>query len=541
MKTKMKMMLPLLALASMQTKAQDVKESVQPLSKSATKGYVYDVKKEEGGNTTVTYRIPGDKKSPTITYQEYAFDAGLKFVGDKNIDVPKETHEPRERTTYYATVGGSNSFNVTSMKLKLNKDVAKEVWSQESQRYIVEKYISSETIKAKNDNQRVYNGYASYTSEDITKSDVFAIAKIESKEKAKADTYYILHFNDKLEISEKAVDISGSYSLVYCTQLTNENVVMVFAPNKKAADVTKYVYLEYDIAGNLKNKTEFKSPASALLITSSFENNGNVYLCGSSMKSADAYAEVFSEYAPIISPGATYGNNIMDMRWINASEKKMENFHLLKFNGDKMIFASTTHIADFKSKYKKSPNGKSSDPYKGRKFYIEKFYVTADEDYLIAGQLTANVNMGNGNSVKSYEDIVCLHFDKNGALKAQYGVNKMNDDKKSEIFEMKQNFLLSGDGKSLYWEILEVKGDKGYAGFWDAYNDRPTFYAQYFPRIGKIDLAASSLGDFKVMGDGKYFLNKHFTGTWDDKEKSKTYIGRDEDKKNLWMGKVTFQ
>lgn len=114
----------------------------------------------------------------------------------------------------------------------------------------------------------------------------------------------------------------------------------------------------------------------------------------------------------------------------------------------------------------------------------------------------------------------------------------MNNDKKSEIFEMKQKFYLSPDGKSVYWELMEIKGFKGFESFLDAYYNNPSWYAMYFPRIVKIDLAKTTLGPVKVLGGGKYFLKKHFSGTYDQEENSISYIGLDEDFKALWVGKM---
>lgn len=335
------------------------------------------------------------------------------------------------------------------------------------------------------------------------------------------------------------MDLKGSYSLVYCRQLANDDVVAVFAPNKNAADVSKYVYFRFDIKGKLLSKVEFTSPASALLITAVYEQDGNIFFFGTSTKSTGLYNQVFNEYAPIYNPGFTEGGvNKLDFKWQKSVEEKMDNFHLLKFDNSKLIFAATTPVADFKSKFKTAPGDKGASVYKGKRFQVEKFLVTNDGDYLVAGQLMSTINMGTGNRVDSYEDVVCFHFDKSGNLKAQYGIGKLNNDKKSEIFDMKQNFYPSADGKSLYWEILEVKGVKGYEGFLEAYYDAPSYYPLYYPRVGKIDLATSTVGALKTLGDGKYFLKRNFIGFYDTKEGSVTYYGNDDDYKNMWIGKL---
>lgn len=530
----------LLILAINTVFSQEFKETVQELTPKSQKGYMYDVSKNDEGNTNITFKMKVNKKSDAISFEEYSFDKNIKFIANTEASEKKENMADVERTSFNVYVGGTSSFDVLSMKLKLNKVVRLKIWNHEKQVYVTKKVLSDETIKPKNDNGKVYYGYASYSSLDDTKSDVLALAKVDSKDKGKADQFLVLMINEKLELKEKPLDLNGSYSLVYCQQMPKENIVAVFAPNKGKSDPSNYVYYEFDLEGNIKNRIEFKSPATALLITAAHEKDGNVYFFGTSTKSKDAFAEVFNEYAPIYNPGAS-GSNKLDLKWRKSLDEDMDNFHLLKFKGNQLAFASTTPVSEFKSKFITAPGDKGATVYKGKKFYIENFCVTNTEDYLIAGQLTSSVNLGMGNPMDSYEDIICFHFDKTGNLKAQYGIGKMNNDKKSEIFEMRQNFYLSSDGKSLYWELMEIKGARGYESFLDALVGIEKVYPLYFPRIVKIDLSNSTLGTIKALGDKKYFLKRNFPSIFDKSENSITYIGLDEDWEKLWVGKVSLQ
>lgn len=279
-----------------------------------------------------------------------------------------------------------------------------------------------------------------------------------------------------------------------------------------------------------------------MLITNVKEVNGSVFFCGTSTKSNDSFDEVFDDYvAAIRNPCYKTAENYRDEKWMKKADDKMDNFHMLKFTGSQLIFASTTPVSDFKSKFKTAPADKGADPYKGKNFLVNSFYVTANEEYLVAGQLLSKVNLGLGNPVKSYEDIICFYFDKAGQLKTQFGTQKMNTEKKSEIYPVGQSFTASKDGKSIYWTILEVKGFKGYDGFWNAYNGTVTFYARYFPRIAKIDLPNSSIGNFSVLGNEKFYISKSFEPMMDEKEHSVTFIGNDEDYKKLWLSKFVFE
>lgn len=520
--------------------AQEFKESVQALSSKTQKGYMYDVTKDESGNMDVTFKMKVDKKSDDVSFEKYSFDKNVKFIKTSIANEQKENRLDITRTFLNIYVGGTSSFDVLSMKLKINKVEQLKTWNHEKQVYVFKKTISDETVKPKNDNGKVYYGYASYSSLDDSKSDVFNLVKTESKDKKQADKFLILSINDNLELKEKPLDLNGSYSLVFCQHMVNDNIVAIFAPNKGMNDVSNYVYYEFDIDGNVKNKVEFKSPASALLITAAYEKEGDIYFFGTSIKSKDSFDEVFHEYAPIYNPGAS-GSNKLDFKWQKSSQEEMDFFHLLKFKNNKLALATATPVSDFKSKFKTAPGDKGASVYKGKKFFIESFFVTDSEEYLVAGQLTSSVSMGMGNPTDSYEDILCFHFDKSGSLKAQYGIGKMNNDKKSEIFDMNQRFYPSSDGKSLYWELMEIKGVKGYETFLDAYYGAPTFYPLYFPRMAKIDLSNATLGPIKALGEGKYFIKRNFPKRFDQAEKSVTYIGLDEDGENLWLGKILLE
>ncbi|MFD0749170.1 hypothetical protein ACFQZS_03390 [Mucilaginibacter calamicampi] len=529
----------LLLLIATQIKAQ---ETVKELSKQAYKGYLYDVKNTNNA-LSITYKIPGEKKNSDALFETYSFDAANKFVKVENTNLAKEEKPDVTVTQFYAYVGGTSSFDVLSMKLKLSRKELLKSWSHEKQAYIVSKVLQNEAIKPKNDNGKTYKGYASFVTETQgTQDDLFILAANDNKDKKLGNQYYVLNVNSSLEVKETPVDLAGAQTLVYCDQLQESNdIAMVFAPEKGNGDASSYTYFRYSQKGEFKTKVAFKSPSTNLLIMNVNEAMGSVYFCGTSTKSTDAYGEVFSEHASIYNPGFTQGGeNKVDMKWQKNAEEKMSSFHLLKFTGNQLDFASTAAIDAFKSKFVAS--GKGASVYKGNKFIVERFFVTPNQEYLIAGQLTGSVNMGMGNPVKTYEDLVCLYFDKAGQLKTQFGVGKLNNDKKSEIFDMLQDFRLSKDGKSVYWEIKEVKGVKGYQSFLSAYSGgSPSLYAVYFPRIAKIDLAANTISEFKTLGDENYYLRKDFQSYFNKAENSVTYIGHDEDFKKLWLAKYVFE
>jgi len=549
-KTNLVLALALMLIAS-GLRAQTIKEAVQPLSKKAHKGYVDDTSIDANG-INVLYKISGDKNKDELFYESYTFDKDLKFLEVKAANEPKIESKPdRERTFMSAWVGGGTSFDILSMKLRVNIRKVNQSWDYKKQRYVSDKKpISDETVKLKNEGGKAYYGVDQYRSDET--GDFIVLAYYETKDKKNPRQFVLLTITFEGEVTEKPLDINGAYSMVYCAEVSEDtpgkpvgkqDFVLVTAPMEGNGDPSNYVYLHYDIKGTLKNKVEFKSPSPHLLINSIDVKDGEVFFSGLSTKGTDPYGEVFKDYMPIENPYYSGGgaNAQMD-RYNKAASEEMDNVHFLKFSGNKLQFASTAPISEFKAKMKTAPSEKSGKLYKGKKFGVQSFEVTPANEYLLTGQLISMVNIGglqNPDFRTAYGDIVCLHFDAKGNLKAQYAVDKVFEDKKSEIFSMPQRFYVSADGKYAYWEIMEVMGTTDYASWSDAYNGRKRFIARFFPRITRIDLEKATLSDFKYPGNKKFFVYRDGY-YFNSNTSTRTFIGRDEDNENLWVSTVKF-
>lgn len=519
--------------------AQTTKESVEPLSKQASKGILDAFRLTDDGMISASYKMKVDKKSDELKYEYYTFDQDLNFKGNAPEKVSKVTKPNQTISSITAFVGGGNSFNVLSMKLNLQKEVWERNWDFNRQAYSWGKRLSKEVVKPRNSDGK-YKGFASFTDDDTGNLMVIASAETD-----KDNGQFLLLFVDPdLNLKETLFPVKGNYSLMYCSKLENGNVFAVLAPNKGMGEADKYVYVEFGSKGELKTNTNFKSPANAMIIMDHKEQNGALYFCAGSLKKSDFYDSSFENYAPIYNPGYSTSMNLM----MDKYEKKLynaefANFHLLKFQDGKIVFSSSTPIESFKTKIVTPLGQKKGTPYEGKKMVIDNFLVTPDGEYLIAGQLEDRKIINAGKSVGwFYYDIIGLHFDKSGNLKAQYVIDKMNSDKKSESFRSNQNFFMSEDGKSAYWEILEVKGTKGYADFIDAFNGDATVIPNYFPRINKINLSDSKIADSKVLGEnGKYLLYKSQSFMYNEQTRTRFYFGHDEDYKKIWIGKFVMK
>lgn len=527
-------------LASYQhASSQNIKESVKELSNQATKGMLDNARLAANGEILLTYKMKTDKKSDVVAYEDYVFDHELNFKGIEADKNNKEKRPNEQATAITATVGGTTSFSVLSMKLNLQKEVWERNWDYGQQVYRVGKTISREVVKPKNSEGK-YKGYAAYPNE--IDGSLFIIASAEAENKKEGVKYLALTVDKDLNLKETAFPISDKYALVYCGALTSGNVFAVLAPEKGGAEASKYVYLEYLANGDLKYNTVFAAPAAAMAIMDYELKDDAVYFIAASTKKGASYSDVFESYAPIRNPGGRSGESFQMEKYAKKIyDQDFENFHLLKFEKGNLLIAGTTPVSAFKSKLKTPPSQRKGVSYNGKKLAIESFTVTPAGEYLVAGQLEDKKLVGN--SIQYfYYDIVCLHFDANGNLRAQYAVDKLNDDKKSEMFPSKQKFFFSADGKTAYWELLEVKGTKGYDSFVDAYNGNSTIISNYFPRIAEVDLAQSSVSDFKVLGsNGKFLLYKYHSYLFDEVNKTRFYVGHDEDYKKLWVAKYVMK
>lgn len=530
----------LLTFFSVSLFAQQTKETNQELSKGAKKGMLVDAVFAEDGNIKLTYKMKVDKKSDQVAYEDYVFDKNLGYIGVQPTKETKKTNPDTKVTSVAAYVGGSNSFNVLSMNLTLQQEVWEKKWNYDRQTYQWGKRLSKESVKPKNNDSK-YRGFASYANDED--GSVLVLASYD-KGKDDDDQFVFLHITNDLNLKESKLPLNGNYSLVFCGRIESGNVFAVFAPNKGMADTKKYVIAEVTNKGELVSTNEFTAPSPNTLIMDYTEIKGDLFFVAGSDKSNDPYNEVFTSFAPIDNPGYSTGaNKQMDKYEKRVFGHEFDNFHLLRISKGQLVFASTTPVKDFKAKVVTPPSQKKSSPYEGKKMVIQNIVVTPAGDYLIAGQLNDKkiTNNGSNYSYKFY-DYVCLQFDKNGTLKAQYAVEKVFDDSKNESYAGSQSFVLSADGSTAYWELMEIKVVKYYESIADAYNGSSSEAPHYFPRIAKINLTATTLSDFTGLGEkGKFLVYRYHTSITDDKTNTRYYIGHDDDYEKIWLGKYSFE
>jgi hypothetical protein len=518
--------------------AQEPKEATQELSKASRKGLIYDVRKEDDGTFHVTYMNKVEKKSDEVTYEDYVFDKDLNFKGSAPTKVVKELKPTRKMVGLAAYVGGTSSFSVLSMSLKVYREEYEQYWNFKRQRYERGKLLSREAVKLRNSEGK-YKGFAEFYNED--EHSLFVVGSYD-KGKKEDDQYVALYINSDLDVKETKVPVTGDYTLAYCGALENGNRFLVLAPNEGMPDTRKYTYVEFTHQAELVTQSEFTAPSTHLLIMSHGEQNGELYFCGVSTnnKKAGSYRDVFHPYAPIVNPGVKTGESHMQMYYnTEVYYKDFDNFHFLKLQKGQLAFATTTSIKDMEKRVTTPPSQRKAHPYKGRKMVIQQLQVAPNGNILIAGQLEAK-KATKDEMILKYMDLVGFMFTPQGELITQFAVEKMNNDSDHELFPSEQYFRFSPDGKTAYWQIYEVRS-RNAGNIFNVLSNTVFLKRTLFPRVARIDLEKGTLGDFTVLGSkGKFFIDDHDSGT-KVYEQNIYYFGHDKDDETLWVAKFPLQ
>lgn len=502
------------------------KEATHEISKKANKGFLYEPKIDEANNLmTLTYVTKATNRK--VKFETYKFDLNFNFLG------VNETEEGVEKVKgYRADKGDEWEMNAVSVEknlmgtLVLRRKLIKKKWNWFWGGYDI-KIEQKEKIKPKSEDGNKFF-YLTHAEQNESGS-VIIVAGEKGDRNDPMRQYkriHILRYDADLnQLVDKVIEFDYPQMIAAVNTddadedaETDPDVAILFAPmggkgmskvqNPNAAD---YTYVRLSAMAELKERISIASNHG--IFDGSFVTVGNDMVI----------------YGPANENKTDYLNEKPE-----DDKFKAKNFQIIRISSGKVVYVTSTPIGDFEKKAQVPPGQKRSPDYTGRKFRVADIIETSNVDLLFTGQnYTAPGGLRRGVGTE-YTDIVMLHFDSRGNLKAQYGVRREENDKEAKMAPNSQLLMESNDGKNLYWTILEMKGVKTEKELGDS-----KYKFLVYPNVTKINLGAATIGEFVQMGQGKsdYYVNNKYPFLKIGKGNI-VFLGENKSGKTLWFAKM---
>ncbi|HEY1039144.1 MAG TPA: hypothetical protein VGF30_07045 [Bacteroidia bacterium] len=212
------------------------------------------------------------------------------------------------------------------------------------------------------------------------------------------------------------------------------------------------------------------------------------------------------------------------MGYTMATETKFKAVQLVKLtkDGDKK-YCTFTDLEQFEKTAMKPAAQKKSPEYSGKKFKILDYNISSNQDFLVTGQNFETAK------ITKYTDVMVFHFDKDGNLKANYGIDKLTKSDAGELKPMPTLMLPGDNASNMYLFMKEI----------DAYNKagRPLTYA----RLAQIKTDGKGISNVTTLGmvkdDPKYYLDENFPFL-KGANGNVVFFGADKKGKNIWFSRV---
>ncbi len=502
------------------------KEATYEISKKANKGYMYEPKIDEANNL-MTLNFVTKSTSKKAKFETYKFDLNFNFLG------MEESEQGVEKLKGYRVDKGDEwEMNAVSVEknfmgtLVLRRKIIKKKWNWFWGGYDV-KIEQKEKLKPKSDegNKFFYLSHA----EQSENGSVIIVAGEKGDKNDPMRQYkkiHILRYDADLnQLADKVIEFEHPQMIAAINADdaeedadTDEDLAILFAPmggkgmsKVQDANAGNYTFVRVSPLAEIKERVSIASNHG--IFDGSFVRVGNAMLI----------------YGPANENKTDYLNEKPE-----DDKFKAKNFQLVKIENGKVAYVTSTPISDFEKKAQNPPSQKKSPDYTGRKFRVSDIIETINGDLLISGQnYTAAKSLGQ-TGPREYTDIIMLHFDGRGNLKAQYGVRREENDKDAKMSPNTQLLTESGDGKSLYWTILEMKGFKKEKELGDS-----KYKFLVYPNVTKINLSAATVGEFIQFGQGKsdYYVNNKYPFLKIGKGQI-VFLGENSGGKTLWFAKM---
>ena len=521
-------------------------EKTYKISRASKRGELSGLDYDPTAKTyTLTY-FTGQKKN-TFKYEQYVFDVDFNFIKDGEFEEDAEKMKKkfkwfRYKGEKYVTEGNTMENNFMGTLVLKKKRITN------TYKWLLGGYVSStevlEKVKPKTEDGNTYTALTS--SEDDINGDLYILASVKPKMSTKGNedvgAIRLLKFNKDLDLV-KTLDFNFPFvqSLVFGRAIEIPDfdnpqntgvggIMFIFAPSnalgKKKADPNNnnYTYVSVDSDCKITEKFNFESPASYWRVDEvlTFEN-GDRYFYGPAAAGKDKY------YNEGVKPG--FGNQ--------TGEVKYRAVQLMKASNGKLSYITETTLDEFKAKQQFPPNQRKTPDYNGREFAVRAYTFGTNGDLYVLGQ---NYDKTKEGQIKKFEDVLGFHFDTNGKLKAQYGLDTKEDGiaiqtstqyhltykvvtQLTTTYACPQQLIEGSDG-NMYWILQEISGMR---------DGKLLTY----PRIGRVVPEKATMTDLVTFGKGDgYYLNPNYPTLETDKGETVVFFGADKAGKELWFARV---
>ena len=361
--------------------------------------------------------------------------------------------------------------------------------------------------------------------------------------------YSILRVNTNLEIIDRMpLTFDHPQSLVYNGSLpsgseADDDMVLVFAPfggqgYGKIADAnpSNYTYVRLGADGKVKDRISFTSKCNYWAIYDVVEQaGGDIYMYGPGK--IDHPEKEFTKGVYCIT--SDMAQQVRGSTREDALEnEKFSNLQVLKISGGKVAFISAPTIDDINAKGIKPASQKKAFEFDGKRFILNNINIVSSGDIFINGQ---DFKMDNAGQVKGrvYRNLMMFQFDKDGNFKRYYGIENtakgalLAGAGTAKSFPSQNTLVETSDGKSIIWNIFLTKDiDEDCSS--TSYGTYCVFTPLYQGRMGKINIADGTVGDFKTYGGEDFYL---YTDLENSKGKKMPYIDINGGKESIFLAR----
>jgi hypothetical protein len=508
-------------------------EKTYALSGKAKRGYLGQVEYDQATQIyTLTYVTKSTEKK--AKFEVYKFDKDFNFLNLEEDEIEFE----KAKTKYKWFKFRGELYTVDGLFVEPNMMgtlvLRHKVITYKYDFWILGYYKSvdvKDKLKPKNEDGNKFF-YHKHAEDDVT-GDALIVAGIKDKIGKNADPFRqnkdfnFMRYNKDLDIKGSGeLKFEHPQTILFARKLekpvedSDEQALagmdLVFAPMggqgmKKFADPNprNYTYVRIDEFGKVIHKTSFESPATYWKIDEEVLSGRESFLYGPAAEGKDGYANTL------------------------LTTTKFKSLQLMKIVDGKVEYLTSTNLDEIESKVKCPPSQKKTPTYEGKKFDIKGYFIGTNNDFYVAGQ-----NFNSSKDGNRYNDVLCLHFDSKGFLKAQYGLDTKETNAIAKANGAPQYLLEGSKSKAIYWVVNEIDDIRKEIGMDVAQNLKLLIY----PRIGKIDVNAGSISDFKDLGKVEkkqvYFLDNRFPYLPVDEGNKLVFFGADKAGKNIWFARV---